>query len=284
MPNSLGRTALAMLFAIPCAGCMSQNAMSLVPDSVRLEIAQQKAAKAPPVSVDQMLQNAGGKTVAPGKAGGKPDAAPLPLGEGPKPQTAQKASPKTAANAPRALTLHAGRSAAELFAEARALHRQAEAADLNFIDDIPNDSEKSAGGADAWRAMLAQAQEHPDPARADASGHSAADKDSGITTSSLPDRPASANESIQVKFNDRLTGLSKDDDLRVRLLRHGKRIPQTIIIGKVESAKGFEAMEKALALGRIIAEASGGNPAISYDPALSPRAAELVYVKPGAAS
>ena len=58
MPFSSGKTTLALLFAILTSSCASQNAMSLVPDSVRLDIVRDKAAKASPVSVDEMLNKA----------------------------------------------------------------------------------------------------------------------------------------------------------------------------------------------------------------------------------
>jgi hypothetical protein len=306
MPNSLIKTAPAMFFAILCGGCMSQNAMSLVPDSVRLEIAQQKAAKAAPVSVGQMLQKArvsaaaertqqSPAAAAAGKADDKPvdeisapNAALPPVSDGPRPRPAQKAALKTAANEERGEMLPESRNAVELFADARALHRRVQPADLDFTDDLSDaesDGKKSGGGSDTWRAMLAQAQEGPEDTMRAASSdeNNAADKDRSITTSSLPDSPASGSESIPVKFIGGLTGLAKDDELKIRLLRHGKRYPGTIVIGKVEGVKGFQAMEKALALGRIIAEASGGMPDISYDPALSARTAVLHYVKPDAA-
>jgi hypothetical protein len=306
MPISLGKAALAALFAIPCAGCMSQNAMSLVPDSVRLEIAQQKAAKAPPVSVGQMLQkaraNAAPKSAeqskaldAEAKVDLKPtgeisasNAAPLPASGSPKPLPAQKAALQTKSNDRREQMPPERRNAVELFEEARSLQRRSQPDELDFGGDAPSATgygQKSQGGADAWRKMLAQVHEGPEDnvQLTSPNGNNATDKDVSITTSSLPDRPESASETIPVKFDIGLTGLAKDDDLKIRLLRHGNRLPETIVIGRIDGAKGFQAMQRALDLGKIIARASGGNPGISYDPALLARTAELHYMKPGTA-
>ena len=134
-----------------------------------------------------------------------------------------------------------------------------------------------------WREILEEAQldaeNDIDPATEKAAFY--ADADDTLTTAALPDKPASKGETIAITFDASLSTLAKDDDLRVRLMRHGKRHPETIIIGKVEGVQGFAAMQKALALGKVIADASGGNPGMSYDPALSPRTAELYYPKPG---
>ena len=73
MPFSSGKTMLALLFAILTSSCASQNAMSLVPDSIRLDIVRDKAAKAGPVSVEEMLGKARAGA-APGQ--GDPAAAP----------------------------------------------------------------------------------------------------------------------------------------------------------------------------------------------------------------
>ena len=296
MPISVGKAALAALFAIPCAGCVSQNAMNLVPDSVRLEIAQQNAAKAAPVSVDQMLSTARAGAApknprqnpalaadgdAHDKPSGKiiaPQATPLSVTDGLKPQPAQKVALKGPAGQRYGEKPLERQSAIQLFTEARLLHQRAQPVELDFGDDDPEDSgvgRNSTVDPGTWRKLLAQAQDSPghDETLSALTESDAAGNETGMIPASLPDQPADKSQSIPVTFDEGLTALSKDDDLKIRLLRHGKRFPERVVIGKVEGAKGFQAMEKALAFGRVVAAASGGAPDISYDPALSARSA-----------
>jgi hypothetical protein len=307
MPFSSGKTTLALLFAILTSSCASQNAMSLVPDSVRLDMVREKAAKASPVSVDEMLdkarahtQSSAEKSTATATAlDTDPIGAELALAQprseegypGPAPKDASK--PKDPLNLPEAQKSETTRQEATRAAitdtqnnqdeqNAREMFRVAQEMHGTNRSAVPEGDSKPEA---QWRQILEQAQLNSeneiDPETETAAFY--ADADRQMTTAALPPKTSPKGETVAITFDDTLLTLSKDDDLRVRLLRHGNRHPETIIIGKVENIQGFAAMQKALELGKIIADASGGTPGISYDPALPPRTAELHYAKPGTA-
>lgn len=261
----------SLLIAMLASGCASQNAMSLLPDSAKRDVAQDKAAKQGPLSVDEMMANV--RTLH--SEIGKQTQVKAKLDE-----TKTAALPASAQNSDAPIqTAYAEEdntdllhqtskrvkndSPAELFQQALLLNQGAQAPDQTSSSDV------IAATANQWRTLIDQ-QEVEKPAEASTEP---------IVAKVEPPlvMPFTHVEIIPVNFNETHDGLVKDDDLKLKLLRFGKRVPQQITIGKVNDARGFQVMQLALALGKIIAEASGGAPTITYDPTISAGAAEVRY-------
>ena len=271
MPHLPPSLILSLLIAMLASGCASQNAMSLLPDSAKRDVAQDKAAKQGPLSVDEMMAN----VITLHSEIGKQTQVRAKLDE-----TKTAALPASAQNSDAPIqTAYAEEdntdllrqtnkrvkndSPAELFQQALLLNQGAQAPDQTSSSDV------IAATANQWRTLIDQ-QEVEKPAQASTEP---------IVAKVEPPlvMPLTHVEIIPVNFNETHDGLVKDDDLKLKLLRFGKRVPQQITIGKVNDARGFQVMQLALALGKIIAEASGGAPTITYDPTLSAGAAEVRY-------
>ena len=277
MPHLSTSLIPSLLIAMLTVGCASQNAMSLLPDSVKLDVARDKAAKEGPLSVDEMMAKAKklhpaaetDKQVATSIDSTKTASLPNPAAQLDEPiQTAyaEESSPRLQKEG--VGNENAG-SPAELFQQAMLLNQQAQTFDQTpSVDDI-----KAAAAAHEWRRLLDEQE-----AERQAEDRSVA---MPISTEIPLVMPIYQVEIIPVNFNAAHDGLAKDDDLKIKLLRFGKRVPQQITIGKIKDAQGFQVMQSALALGKIIAAASGGAPAITYDPALPTGAAEVRYASTG---
>ena len=305
MPNLTGKTASALLFAILTTGCASQNAMSLIPSAVKLDIAREKAVKDGPLSVDDMLAKSrstkAGSALPPEKpqaltqidngVTGSEHAAIAADLRSPEPidQSSKQANnvlaveyAELAGNSADRDVPRANRSPAELFDEAQALLADRHIAKGQYGNtQISGVDTRDAADNEEWRSMLADGD-----VTSETSGDesAAAISDSTMTTAALPQKAESSDEIIGVAFDAAGASLVKDDDLKLRLLRYGKRAPSQIVIGKVEGLAGFEAMQKALSMAKLVSDACGGNPGVSYDPALPPGAAELYYPSLSSAS
>lgn len=260
-----------LLIAILASGCASQNAMSLLPDSVKLDVARDKAAKQGPLSVDEMMTkasklhpNADKEIQVAAKIDGiKTAALPEQLQKADEPIQTAYAEEKIEASQDQT------DSPSALFQQAMALNQQSRSTDqATSVDDI-----KAAAATAEWRRLM--------------DWQNAEKQNEGSPLAMAPDAapplvmPLSDVEIIPVNFNETRDGLAKDDVLKLKLLRFGKRVPLEIAIGKITNARGFAVMQSALALGRIIANASGGAPVITYDPTLSAGAAEVRYASTG---
>jgi hypothetical protein len=263
----------SLLIAMLASGCASQDAMSLLPDNVKLDVARDKATKEGPVSVDAMMAKA--RTLHPETDKQTQVAAKVDVTETaalPDQSKALEQPIQTAyAEEQDAKLQHQADSStnddspAKLFQQAMLLSEQAHASDQTpSLDDI-----KAAAAASEWRKLMDQQ-----------AAQQVADDIAKVTVASLETplvMPLSQIEIIPVNFNEAHDALANEDDLKLKLLRFGKRLPLQITIGKVTNAQGFEVMKSAIALGNIIAQASGGAPEITYDPSLSEGAAEVRY-------
>ncbi len=267
MPHLSTSLLATLLIAMLTSGCASQNAMSLLPESVKLDVARDKAVKQGPLSVDEMMTKARKlhpNAVAETQIADKVDdtkTATLPerLQQVGEPAQSAYAEEKIAASQDQA------NSPSALFQQAIVLSEQTRTGDQSpSFDEI-----KAAAAADEWRKLM------------DEQGveKSAADSSEPIVANVEPPlvMPLTEVEIIPVNFNKTRDSLTKDDDLKIRLLRFGKRIPQQITIGKITNAQGFQVMQSALALGKIVTQASGGSPEITYDPALAAGVAQVRY-------
>ena len=271
MPHLPSSHILSLLIAMSASGCASQNAMSLLPESVKLDVAQDKAAKQGPLSVDEMMAKArtlhpeAGKQMQVAAKIDETKTAALPDQSQHVDEPIQAAYAEDKTTAPKNQT----ESPSELFQQAMSLKEQTQS-----IDEAPSvDDIKAAAAAHEWRRLMdeqdveKQAQNSPTTPELNAV---------------LPlVMPINHVEIIPVSFNETQGSLSKDDDLKLKLLRFGKRVPLQITIGKIKDAQGFQVMQSALALGKIIADASGGAPVITYDPALSVGVAQVHYASIG---
>jgi hypothetical protein len=306
MPKTAMKSTFVLLFAMLASGCASQNAMSLIPEAVKLDMVREKSAKKGPVSIDTMLAKAR-KTKGeekPAAAGPNVSAQIDTVQTGPaKPletvATAEQKIPDEKSGdrpvasgdveAPTdaeyfvadASSSTTAQSPAELFSQAQAIHAQdgqPEGSDETGQSEMVAGDMEPTAPQDDWRKILAEAE--------GAEVQIAGDLPTGdpMTTAALPTRPVPSGEIIPVFFDEAGLALAKDDDLKLRLMRYGKRVPVQIVVGKIEGVEGFDAMQKALALGKLIGDACGGEPGISYDPSMSAGAAELHYPAPGAKS
>lgn len=299
-----------LLFAMGLSGCASQNAMSLVPDSLKLELAQDKAAKRGPVSVDAMIASARSLN-APKETESK---AAVLAKDSIQRQTTTKIAEKIRekqssvsieyaepqkVNRPKIkfdasqlanesddseqiqamlasydLQQHDMQADSETDAPSvedlfqLALQKQNRIKnDAARVDLEPSvDDLKAAAATKEWDALIAAKNSAP---------HTSAALEGDQTNSDT--LIAHTSEIVEVAFDTSHASLVQNDDLKLKLLRHGGRFPNAIVIGKISQAKGFQIMSDALALGRIIVLASGGEPVITYDPALSSGAAMVKY-------
>ena len=73
-----------------------------------------------------------------------------------------------------------------------------------------------------------------------------------------------------------LAGLPDDAVMQIRLKTLGGRKVRRIVVGRIEG-KGFEVLARAQEIARAVAEVTGGEPGMSYDPAMSTGAVRLEY-------
>ncbi len=271
MPHLSTPLILSLLIAMSASGCASQNAMNLLPDSVKLDVAQDKAAKQGPLSVDAMMAKArklhpdiDKKTQVAAKVD-ETETASLPDQSQHVDEPIQTAYAQEKTTASKNQTY----SPSELFQQAKLLNEQTQS-----IDEAPSvDDIKAAAAAHEWRRLIdeqdVEKQAHNSPA--------------AMELNAIPPlvMPINQVEIVPVSFNESQGSLANDDDLKLKLLRFGKRVPLQITIGKIKDAQGFQIMQSALALGKMISQASGGAPTITYDPTLSAGAAEVRYPKTG---
>jgi hypothetical protein len=263
----------SLLIAMLASGCASQDAMSLLPDNVKLDVARDKATKEGPVSVDEMMAKArtlhpetGKKTKVTNKLDETKTAALQPSAQ-------HEDAPVQAAYAEEAKLEQLepvnnrvnNNSPADLFQQALLLNQQTQIA-----DQTQSATDSYTATADQWRALIAQ-QEGENSVGSMTNSAILASVETPLVM------PLAQVEIIPVNFNEAHNALANQDDLKLRLLRFGKRLPMQITIGKVTNAQGFEVMKSAIALGNIVAQASGGAPEITYDPSLSEGAAEVRY-------
>lgn len=306
MPKTAMKSTLVLLFAMLASGCASQNAMSLIPEAVKLDMVREKSAKKGPVSVDTMLAKARKTKGEEANVAAKPNVSSqidtvqtgptMPLETAvvaDRPISKAEAGNRPVASGAAEIPADAeyfaadtsssttAQSPAELFSQAQAIHAQD---GQSAASDEANQSDMVAGGLaptapqDDWRRILAEAE--------GSEAQIAGDLPTGdpMTTAALPTPTEPSGEIIPVFFDEAGLALAKDDDLKLRLMRYGKRVPVQIVVGKIEGVEGFDAMQRALALGKLIGDASGGEPGISYDPSMSAGAAELHYPALGAKS
>ncbi len=259
MRRSFPLAALVSLIAISASGCASQNAMSLVPADVRMAMAADAARKQ--ADADKPVEAAADASATKKKpaAGGEkgPDLAALrKLADGARDGEPLKALPEK----PEPTASYAeDRTGSET--DPAILLEQALEAQNGVASAAENDPE-STGPADddAWNRMLAMQKE-------------AAPATDATTTAALGSATP-VGESVSVAFAGEGVALDRDSDLHLRLMKSGG-------LGRIAGASGGEALEKASARGRQIAAIAGGDPGISYDPAL-PAGSATVYFAPSA--
>lgn len=251
------RTAIFVSAAMVTGGCASQNAMTMIPGNLKAEIAAEKAARAPEkgaVSVEAMLAAArkhkdGGKPATvdalPVKGeGDAEDGAALPDGKSePKSQPATGKKPSARKPAPRVVPI------AENFEEA---------------------GYEGVTAPDVWarfREMQAKAAEAPAEIQATAPDM--------MATAALPQKPR--GDPADVRFSGE--ALDRDSDLKLRLMVSAGRKAERIIVGKVEAATPFEALAAAQARAMAIRKLTGGDPGITYDPALAADGAVVHFAR-----
>ncbi len=277
MPYRFGSLVLPLLIAMLTTGCTSQNAMSLLPDSVKLDVARDKATKQGPLSVGKMMAMArtlhpdsGKETEQVEKVDDVKAAAvtmhPSKTVDPIQTAYADEGTPKTTYEIENDTSNNIlPVSPSELFQQAVRLNQNAQ----NSEHDPSAADIKTAAVAQKWRKLIDEQvadQWHEEPSVA-----ASVNADIPLV---LPIVPV---EIIAVSFNETSDSLKKNDDLKLKLLRFGKRMPLQIAIGKITNAEGFEVMQSALALGNIIIGASGGMPAITYNPSIAPGAAQVTY-------
>ncbi|MFP1633366.1 hypothetical protein ACLB6G_16670 [Zhengella sp. ZM62] len=131
----------------------------------------------------------------------------------------------------------------------------------------------TAGAASApspqetWNAALARAQDQ-------ASGRKT-EPDTAIVTAAVDASP-DKDDILEFVLPDDGTSLPDDAVMQIRLKTLGGPKVRRIVVGRIEG-KGFEVLARAQEIARAVAEVTGGEPGMSYDPAMSARAVRLEY-------
>ncbi len=251
------RTAIFVSAAMLAGGCASQNAMTMIPGNLKAEIAAEKAARAPEkgaVSVEAMLAAARKD-----KAGSKPadtDAEPM--------KAAGDAADAAAAQDARAEPIRQPSSS-----KAPPARKPAPRV-LPIAENFEEAGYEGVTAPDVWarfREMQAKA--------AEASAEIQATAPDMMATAALPQKPR--GDPADVRFSGE--ALDRDSDLKLRLMVSAGRKAERIIVGKVEAATPFEALAAAQARAMAIRRLTGGEPDISYDPALAADGAVVHFAR-----
>ncbi len=265
--------AIVSLFAILVSGCASQNAMTMLPEDVRLSVLAENARSADPAG-DGMSDNL------PTDDGRS--AASLSAEE--KAFRLRQAAPdrfSAAADAPEAPVEET--DPAVLFK--LAMEQRTNAQPMIQSDETAETSPEP-DATEIWNQMMAMRNEGAAPAEPGVQLADAIDAaptgpvagiDETIKTAAI-DEPASVDPAsiVTLMLDARTFTLSKDDEVRLALKRSGGRVASRIIVGRLEGA-GAEVLTAARDLGDTVAELTGAEPGISYDPTLDVATVRIEY-------
>lgn len=249
------RTAFFVSAAMLTGGCASQNAMTMIPGSLKAEIAAEKAARATgngATSVEAMLAAARKDK----EGGNPPDADALAV------KAAGDAEDGVAASEAKAepeRQISIGKSAPARKPEQR-------------VPALAEGDEEAAYEGVAAPDVWARFQELQAKA-AEAPAEKQAAPPDMMATSALPQKPR--GDPAEVRFSGE--ALDRDSNLKVRLMVSAGLKAERIIVGKVAAATPYEALAAAQARARVIRSLTGGAPDISYDPALAADAAVVHF-------
>lgn len=261
------KAALVSLFAMLASGCASQNAMTTLPDDVRLSVLAESARVEGANTLADPAEPAPSAALSAEEQAFRLRQAAPERFDGAAPETADDADPEA------------------LFRQALARQGSGRLPVADMGDD-PEPSSKTAIETDAtaiWNQMLAM--------RA-ASGNSAAAASPEIDTASTGPagtvddtiRTAAIAEPVErdpgttftVTLDARSYSLSREDEMRIALKRKGGRVARRIVIGRIEGT-GAEVLGTANTLGQTVASMAGGDPGIAYDPSLPVATIRIEY-------
>lgn len=254
MPKTTLNIALVSLFAIFTTGCASQNAMTMLPDDVRLSIAAEQARQAEAEPVQKPVSTAAlsdeeiafrtremahARQVEPAAAQ-EDEAEPA---EDPKALFARalemKRKPVEAQYTPEAETVTADAETVAAYAE-----------------------EAAPAAEDVWTTVQAmrKASVEDDPV-------GFADSIRTAAVAAGADGKLGEDDYLDLAMDPSTGAIDQDAQIRIRLLGKGGRIARRIVVGRLDG-EGFEVLQAARQHAETISGLTGGEPGISYDPAV----------------
>ncbi|PHP67455.1 hypothetical protein CSC94_07025 [Zhengella mangrovi] len=245
--------------------------MTMLPDEVKLAVAADaaRASVAPsdtgmapagrpaaaqqaglsPVEMEYRRRQAAGQTLAAAQpADGRPD--PVAL--------------FNRAREMQALNVMASAPAASPLPTAAEMPGQAPAAEDRANGPTPQDT---------WQAALAMNQARSRSGTPSTMPPQEPDREA--VTAAVKDGPAPGDILEFVLSGDALT-ITEEDRMQLRLRALGGRKARRIVVGRLDG-KGFEILSRAQDIARHVAEVTGGQPGMGYDPAMSAGAVRVEY-------
>ncbi|MCB1417669.1 MAG: hypothetical protein KDJ74_01160 [Notoacmeibacter sp.] len=263
---------LVLLSATGLTGCVSQNAMSTLPDDVRLAVTADAVRQSMPEETSKTQQPADRETAASARL------SPVEL------EFRRRQMEDMTTAAPLAATSADEASArpdpVEMFARARQMQLPSSLPDNAPVMTASAALDPAAAEAQAeearatWQAALALAKakpgDNPTPAGT-TPAHQA--PDASIVTAAVEEKPEPA-DLVEFVLDGQLVPQDVTMDLRLKAI--GGRKAHRIVIGRVDG-NGFEVLARAQEIARIVQQATGGEPGMSYDPAMSAGAVRVEY-------
>ncbi|MAW85196.1 MAG: hypothetical protein CMJ42_01570 [Phyllobacteriaceae bacterium] len=249
---------MVLLSATGLGGCASQNATDMLPREMKLAMAadavreSMPAADAPAEALPQAQP--------PAPATDREALSPVEIEFRRQQQRLMPSAPGGPAG------LETGDPVA-LFNRAREMQAVRAMADPSGMPVATAGNALAPSPQETWNAALARAQGLA-PARQ-------AEPDTAIVTAAV-DAPPDQDDILEFVLPDDGTGLPDDAVMQIRLKTLGGRKVRRIVVGRIEG-KGFEVLARAQEIARAVAEVTGGEPGMSYDPAMSTGAVRLEY-------
>ncbi len=299
MPCKPLKTTAILLFAIASSGCVSQNAMTTLPDDVRMTVLadQVRAAQG------EEVENAASADSA---SAGKPEPNALSQEEllfRSRQKHADRFAPAPASANPekQGAVKHAGSDTVDprqLFARAMELRSSAPIKSPEQSSKTENNSsiavvENSAPAAnEVWQQVLAMRKENSNSTatgKDDLSKPVVRVNDDPIITAAVSrqeeviDVPAPDDLfefALRAEDKNHVAGdklLDEETHMQLALRRKGGRIPRQITIGKIKG-EGYEVLKAARERADQVINITGGEPAFGYDPSLTGGKVRIEYM------
>ena len=250
MPKTTLNIALVSLFAIFATGCASQNAMTMLPDDVRLSIAAEQARKADAEPVQEPVSTAA-------------------LSDEEIAFRARQMA-EVRQEAPSADADEAGPAEDPKALFARALEMRRKPVTAEYASDAEAETATVAAYAeetapeteDVWTKVQAmrKASVEDDPV-------GFADSIRTAAVAAGADRKLGEDDYLDLAMDPSTGEIEQDAQIRIRLLGKGGRVARRIVVGRLDG-EGFEVLQAARQHAETIAGLTGGEPGISYDPAV----------------
>lgn len=252
--------AMALLSATALGGCASQNATAMLPQEVQLAMAADAVRQSAPETGDPVEDTARASLPADTVAADRNILSPVEI-------EFRRQQQRLTPPAPGVQPLAEPHDAIALFNRAREI--QAVRA-MGSPSGMPVANARGAlepSPQETWNAALAKAQ-GLEPARRE-------EPDAAIVTAAV-DAPPDQVDVLEFVLEADGTGLPGDVVMQIRLKTLGGRKVRRIVVGRIEG-KGFEVLARAQEIARSVASIAGGEPGMSYDPAMSAGAVRLEY-------